>query len=278
MLIFKNAAIGHIFCLTILLLSSQTVIAPSSVCAKSGTIYLKNGGLVNGDVMEVMPNQYATIKLADGTVRKVEWGEIDRVDTGSTPAPEQAPTQPPVQPAPQPAPQPAVTPMPAPVAPAVPTPTIRYEERTSHGVPAVFIPGFVTLGVSWGVTIVVGIEVSAHNDPNYSDDSSSDFYDSSDGGTPKGIDVAASLIPLVGPWIGLGSGESRVPDAVWVVSGVTQMVGLTLGVVGLALKRTRRVPVYSYGAAESTKETTAYLTPLVMGRGGAGLGLRVVNY
>src|SRR5579883_1129193 len=48
-----------------------------------GTIYLKGGGVIHGDLMEIVPNQYVNIKLSDGTTRKFDWSQIDHVDDPS---------------------------------------------------------------------------------------------------------------------------------------------------------------------------------------------------
>jgi hypothetical protein len=270
MLILRNCRVFGAFPLLVLLFLLHILISPDSVRAEAGSVYLKNGGQINGEIMEVMPQQYATVKLADGTVRKITWDEIDRVDTSSKKASEPVAAPPTAQPAP------AVT-MPGPVAPAVPGPTIRYEERTVHGVPGMYIPGFVVFGISWVATMLLGPIISAANSDTGDDDYySSDYSDDSSDSGPAGIDVAAAVIPVIGPWIGLASSDSRVSDTAWILSGTTQALGIVLATVGLAMPRTRMVPVYS--SNETGGATTAYLTPVIMGHGGAGISLRINNF
>lgn len=69
-------------------------------------MYLKNGGFVRGELIELQPGSVARVKLADGKVRDVPWAEIDRIDDPSlppAPPPETAaaPTLPPPTLAPQ---------------------------------------------------------------------------------------------------------------------------------------------------------------------------------
>jgi hypothetical protein len=78
--------------------------APAPAPSGGATVYLKNGGLVRGELIELQPGSVARVKLADGKVRDIPWAEIDRVDDPSLP------------PAPPPDGAPAPT-LPAPVAP-----------------------------------------------------------------------------------------------------------------------------------------------------------------
>lgn len=86
--------------------SATTAAEPAPATAPSGgaTVYLKNGGLVRGELIELQPGSLARVKLADGKVRDIPWAEIDRVDDPSLP------------PAPPPDSAPAPT-LPAPGAP-----------------------------------------------------------------------------------------------------------------------------------------------------------------
>jgi hypothetical protein len=40
---------------------------------------LKNGGRVSGELVEVLPGKYVTIRIVTGEVRKLEWAEVDHV-------------------------------------------------------------------------------------------------------------------------------------------------------------------------------------------------------
>jgi hypothetical protein len=258
--IFKNCGVSRALPLYILFFLLQIIFSPDLVHAEAGVIRLKNGGFINGDIMEVMPQQYATIKLADGTIRKIEWSDIERVDTSATTAPEPAPAA---------AQAPVVT-TPVPVAPVAPATTIKYEMRSVHGVPGLFVPGLIIFGLSWIPTALLGPLISAVNNEDIYDD------DSDSSGEAEGVDIAASIVPVIGPWIGLASSNSKVPRGIWIISGTAQTIGATLAIIGFVAKRNRRVAVYA--SDETAKATIAYLTPAFMGYGGAGLSLRVIHY
>jgi hypothetical protein len=83
---------------------ATTTAAPAAAASGGATVYLKNGGLVRGELIELQPGSVARVKLADGKVRDIPWAEIDRVDDPSLP------------PAPPPDSAPAPT-LPAPGAP-----------------------------------------------------------------------------------------------------------------------------------------------------------------
>lgn len=46
-------------------------------------VHLKGGGSIRGDVMELIPNQYVNLRLLDGTSRRIEWAQIERVEEDS---------------------------------------------------------------------------------------------------------------------------------------------------------------------------------------------------
>jgi hypothetical protein len=46
-----------------------------------GVIYLKNGNSIRGELMEMLPEQKATIHLADGSNREFMWAEIDHIES-----------------------------------------------------------------------------------------------------------------------------------------------------------------------------------------------------
>jgi hypothetical protein len=76
--------------------------------AGSDVIYLKNGGILRGTIIDAIPNAQARIQLATGEIATVPWSEIARMDhsgttssapAAPTPAPPAAPTKaPPVGP------------------------------------------------------------------------------------------------------------------------------------------------------------------------------------
>jgi hypothetical protein len=71
----------------------------SRALAAAGVVHLKNGGWVEGDVMEVVPDQHVTIRLRDNSVREIAWGQVDHIE--KSPAPNSVA---PVPPAPEPPP------------------------------------------------------------------------------------------------------------------------------------------------------------------------------
>lgn len=73
-------------------------------------VVLKDGGAVRGTVMEVLPNDHVSVKLADGRTATIAWSVVHHIEQAAKPA---APTT-----TPAPAPTPQVVPQaPAPVTP-----------------------------------------------------------------------------------------------------------------------------------------------------------------
>lgn len=60
-----------------------------ATAAADATVHLKNGGRVRGELMEVVPEQSASVMLRDGSVRRIGWADIARIDddVGGAPAP-----------------------------------------------------------------------------------------------------------------------------------------------------------------------------------------------
>jgi hypothetical protein len=54
--------------------------------ALPGTVRLKNGGWVEGEILEMLPGERVSVRGADGTTRTIPWAEVERVDQGQ-PAP-----------------------------------------------------------------------------------------------------------------------------------------------------------------------------------------------
>lgn len=144
------------------------LVAWSSVAlAVDGTVRLKNGGFIQGDVLEVLPGEHVSVRTSDGNVRNIPWDEVDRVDEPQAPAPAPAPA--PEQAAPPP-PPPAYAPVyedhePLPMADDGADPA---EERFR----AITVTMFGLLGV-------LG-EVTADGDVNASDGSEGEISEESD--------------------------------------------------------------------------------------------------
>jgi hypothetical protein len=61
--------------------------------ALPGTVHLKNGGWIEGEVLEMLPGERVSIRGSDGTTRTIPWAEIERVDQAQA-APAAAPVAP----------------------------------------------------------------------------------------------------------------------------------------------------------------------------------------
>jgi hypothetical protein len=55
----------------------------SVALAIEGTVRLKNGGFVHGDMLEHLPGERVSVRTSDGTVRNIPWEEVERVEEGS---------------------------------------------------------------------------------------------------------------------------------------------------------------------------------------------------
>jgi hypothetical protein len=76
---------------------------PPAPTAGRDVIYLKNGGLLRGTLIDVIPSSHARIQLETGEIATVSWTEINRIDRAN--APPVAPAAAPAQVAPPAAPQ-----------------------------------------------------------------------------------------------------------------------------------------------------------------------------
>lgn len=47
-------------------------------------VWLKNGGFVRGELIDLAPGDHITIKLITGEVRKISWAEVDRTSAGGS--------------------------------------------------------------------------------------------------------------------------------------------------------------------------------------------------
>ena len=54
--------------------------APAQGAAGADVIYLKNGGLLRGTIIDAIPNSQARIQLATGEIATVPWQEINRIE------------------------------------------------------------------------------------------------------------------------------------------------------------------------------------------------------
>jgi hypothetical protein len=87
-----------------------------ALAAPHGTVHLKNGGRIHGELMEVLPDEYVTVRLPDGTVRKIPWEKVGEVKETPASQPAAAVAAQPTAPVPRgpvvaPQPEPALAPV-----------------------------------------------------------------------------------------------------------------------------------------------------------------------
>src|SRR5690348_6470857 len=78
--------------------ASGPTIAPHARSVPPGfvpdAVYLKNGGLLRGAVIESAPGDHVQIALPNGEVRYLPWAEVERVTVGAAPGAAPAPAAP----------------------------------------------------------------------------------------------------------------------------------------------------------------------------------------
>jgi hypothetical protein len=60
---------------------------PAQGGGSADTVVLKNGGMIRGTLVEVLPNDHATVQLPSGQSAIVQWSEIHHIERGAAPAP-----------------------------------------------------------------------------------------------------------------------------------------------------------------------------------------------
>jgi len=82
-------------------LPSQPVAPPGVAVTGGDVVILKGGGMLRGRLVEVIPNDHATIALSTGQNAIIEWSRIERIEQAPAGyAPGQAPAAPPLPPPP----------------------------------------------------------------------------------------------------------------------------------------------------------------------------------
>jgi hypothetical protein len=74
--------------------STSTPPAPGAHAAGGDVIYLKNGGILRGTIIDAIPNAQARIQLATGEIATVPWQQINRIEHATEqprPSPSAAP-------------------------------------------------------------------------------------------------------------------------------------------------------------------------------------------
>jgi hypothetical protein len=175
-------------------------------------------------------------------------GQVQYQPYGQQPAPQGYGNPPPGYG--QPYPQPAQQPHAQPYAPTYQQRQVRYVERQAT-IKGLWIPGIIIFGVSYGLTASFG---QLGPDADYR---------------------TWTAIPLIGPWVALGTCELCNDDAVTgaVLGGVGQAAGLTMFILGLTLRRTVRVATYSFDEDDARAPQLALDALPLPGGGRIGLTL-----
>ncbi len=126
--------------------------------------------------------------------------------------------------------------------PTYPAPVrqVRYEQRETT-IKGLWIPGAIIFGASWALT---GSVASIRLNTDY---------------------ATYAWIPLVGPWLMLSVAGSDDEIAGALLGGITQVAGLTMFALGLALHETVRVAVYSLGDDPRAPQLALSVQPALAG-------------
>jgi hypothetical protein len=151
--------------------------------------------------------------------------------------------------------QPYAQPYQQPYAPTYQQPQrqVRYVEREAT-IKGLWIPGIIIFGVSYGLTASFGQLGPDNAYRNW------------------------TLVPLIGPWVALGTCEWCDDDAVSgaVLGGVAQAAGLTMFILGLSLRRTVRVATYSFDDDDARSPQLAL--DALPAPGGGRIGLTLTHF
>jgi len=70
---------------------ASLLVSTGALADDTVTVWLKNGGIIRGELVELTPDDHVTVKLATGEVRRVEWAEVDHDSLGAKKAPKKEP-------------------------------------------------------------------------------------------------------------------------------------------------------------------------------------------
>ncbi len=91
--------------------------------------------------------------------------------------------------------------------------------------------------------------------------------------------MGLSAIPLAGPFIisaQKDNGSLRAIRGISILTGIVQLASLTMTTLGLAIKRTRYIPLYALNDSEDPPVLA--VLPSAVGRGGLGVTMNLLNY
>lgn len=80
----RRTLLGSSLCETFAIALVSTVSAVHAAADTSVTVWLKNGGVIQGELVELMPNSHITLTLATGEVRRIVWDDIDHDSLGAS--------------------------------------------------------------------------------------------------------------------------------------------------------------------------------------------------
>lgn len=61
--------------------------APPPAQSGPDAVYLKDGGMIRGTIVEVIPGNHASVQLADGRIATIRWDMVDHIDRGTAAKP-----------------------------------------------------------------------------------------------------------------------------------------------------------------------------------------------
>jgi hypothetical protein len=140
---FRYASVVVPLALALALLAS-----PARAANPVDTVFLVDGGRLRGSVSEYDPQKGVTIKLIDGTIRKVERAQVARVEYGGATA----------------LPPPPPPPPPAAAAPAAEAPVVEKAPTAAEETPTV--PATPKRGTTFSLALVLGTSFK-HNGMDY---------------------------------------------------------------------------------------------------------------
>lgn len=190
------------------------------------TVMLANGGLVRGTVVEEDPVKGVSVRLADGTVRKVPPNELKRVVYAADAKADAArPASPSAGAAPAPAGAPSTAgsyaPSAGPDAPLYDVRATPHAKRRSS-IKGLWIPSLILWSTTYAATVAVTAGIVAGERSS------------------NGAVIGESAIPFAGPWVMIADDHNKIDKdsgrmALSVLSGVVQDVCLLGFILGVSL-------------------------------------------
>ena len=82
-------AVASVLAFACALAGASRARAEGTVAGKGGgdIVYLKNGGVVRGTIIDAVPERTARVQLATGEIATIPWADVDHIVTAAPPAP-----------------------------------------------------------------------------------------------------------------------------------------------------------------------------------------------